>query len=66
MQTDIKKIKEPLELLHEIEIFICSKLGAEPSIINEDEMKAIKESIIFCIEDNKKIIEIDSVFLVKK
>lgn len=55
MQTDIKKIKEPLDLLNEIEAFMCFRLGAETPVIEKEEIKAIRESIIFCIEENKNL-----------
>ena len=49
-----KRIKNPLELLEEIQSFLSSRLGCDEPVIGGDDMKGIKDSIDYCIQINNK------------
>ena len=57
----MKDITDMRELLNEIEAYLCFRLMADTPIIDEDEIREIRKSIISCLKSNSKPLEAISV-----
>jgi len=54
----MKEITNMKELLNEIEAYLCFRLMADTPIIDEDEIKGIRNSIIHCLKANNQPIPV--------
>jgi len=57
----MKQITDMKELLNEIEAYLCFRLMADTPIIDEDEIREIRQSIIHCLKDNSEPVKAVSV-----
>ena len=50
----MKEITDMKELLNEIEAYLCFRLLADTPVIDEDEIRGIRNSIIHCLKANNQ------------
>jgi len=55
----MKQITDMKEMLSEIEAYLCFRLMADTPIIDEGEIKGIRNSIIHCLKANNQPVPIN-------
>ena len=55
----MKEITDMKELLNEIEAYLCFVLIAGQPVIDEDEIRSVRDSIIYCLKANNQPVPVN-------